>query len=158
MADFTLQVQNFERYGTFDYKFDEAGNVVLTPSASIYQQFYISLPMANVNYNDTKISSFYDTTFTEFVNPNLSVTSSIPTEITDQLNSVIIQNQELQDRLDSLVAQSELDNSSANAQLVRDIIIGLRMQLGQGFSTSDFNTVFPYLPISTDQQTNAPSS
>jgi hypothetical protein len=49
MADFTLQVQNFERYGTFDYKFDEAGNIILTPSASIYQQFYLSIPLADVN-------------------------------------------------------------------------------------------------------------
>ena len=158
MADFTLQVQNFERYGTFSYKFDEAGNVVLNPSASIYQQFYVQIPLENVNYNDSKISSFYDTTFTEFVNPNSVVTSSVPTEVSDQLNSVISQNKELQDRLDNLVAQSEQNNSAANAQLVRDIIIGLRMQMGQGFSTSDFNTIFPYLPISVDNQNNAPSS
>jgi len=157
MPNFALQVQNFERYGAFDYKFDEAGNIILTPSASVYQQFYLSIPLSDVNYNNNKISSFYNTTFTEFVNPNLTTNSSIPSDITDKLNSVIAQNQELQNRLDTFVAKSELNNSAANEQLVRDIIIGLRMQMGQGFSTSNFNTVFPYLPISTDQQTDVPS-
>ena len=31
MANFALQVANFEKYGTFNYKFDEAGNVILNP-------------------------------------------------------------------------------------------------------------------------------
>jgi len=157
MATFTQDVINYEKNGTYSYKFDEAGNVVMNPSASVYQNFYISIPLANINYNDSKISSFYNTTFTEFVNPNTIVTSSIPTEVTDQLNSVIAQNQELQDRLDALVAQDELNNSAANIQLVRDIILGLRIQMGQGFSAADFDTVFPYLPLTPDQQTNAPS-
>src|ERR1035437_2047687 len=150
MANFTQDVINFQKNGTYNYKFDEAGNVIMNPSASIYQDFYISIPLTNVNYDDTKISSFYNTIFTEFI--NTIITSSISTDITDQLNSVIIQNQELQNRLDSLISQSELNNSSANTQLIRDIILGFRIQLGQGLSSIDFDKVFPYLPLSIDQK------
>jgi hypothetical protein len=156
MVDFTQDVVNFEKNGVFNYKFDEAGNVVLTPSASIYQQFYVSIPLEDINYDDTKISSFYNTTFTEFVNPNLNITSSVLSDVTDQLNSSISQSQQLQSRLDSLIVQSELNNSAANIQLVRDIILGLRIQMGQGFSSVDFDTVFPYIPISIDNKNNAP--
>lgn len=156
MADFKLQVANFEKYGTFNYKFDEAGNVILNPSSSIFQQFYISLPLNVVNYNDAKLTSFYDVTFSEFVSPTSgNATGSLPTDVIDQINDLQARNAELQDRLDNLIVQSELDSSSANAQLVKDILVALRIQLDQGSSVLDFQTDFPYLPLTLEQRDNA---
>ena len=156
MADFTQQISNFEKYGTFNYQFDEVGNIILNPSSSIYQQNYISIPLTNVNYNN-KISSFYDYTFTEFVKPETTETeSNIPLDVIDQINSLETQNQELQTRLDDLIVRSESDNSAANLQVIRDIVLGLRIQLGQGFSSSDFDSEFPYLPIPLEKRDNAP--
>ncbi len=155
MADFTLQVANFEKYGTFNYKFDEAGNVVLNPSSSIFQQFYIALPLTLVNYNNTKVASFYDVAFTEFTPASSNTTSSLPTDVTDEINNLQTQNTDLQNRLDNLIAQSELDSSAANTQLVKDIIVALRIQLGQGASSADFQTDFPYLPLTLEQRDNA---
>ncbi len=156
MADFTLQITNFEKYGTYNYRFDEIGNVILNPSSSIFQQNFISIPLSNINYNTEKVSSFYDPTFTEFVKPvapENAVSSSV--EITDQLNAAITKNQELQSRLDSLILENEQVNTAANIQVVRDIILALRIQLGQGFSTADFQSEFPYLPLSVEQRDNA---
>jgi hypothetical protein len=156
MADFALQISNFEKYGSFNYRFDEAGNVILNPSSSIYQQNYIAIPLTNVNYNN-KIYSFYDNTFTEFVKPDpTEVGSNIPEDVVNQINSLETQNQELQTRLDTLIAQSELDNSAANLQAIRDIVLGLRIQLGQGFSAADFESEFPYMPIPLENRDNAP--
>ena len=156
MADFTQQISNFEKYGTFNYQFDEVGNIILNPSSSIYQQNYISIPLTNVNYNN-KISSFYDYTFTEFVKPETTENeSNIPLDVIDQINSLETQNQELQTRLDDLIVRSESDNSAANLQVIRDIVLGLRIQLGQGFSSSDFDSEFPYLPIPLEKRDNAP--
>lgn len=156
MASFALQVANFEKYGTFNYKFDEAGNVILNPSSSVFQQFYIALPLTAVNYNNSKLTSFYDTVFTEFVSATPgSANSSLPNEVADQINDLQSQNVDLQNRLDSLVAQSELDSSAANAELVKDIIIALRIQIGQGATSSDFQNDFPYLPLTIEQQDNA---
>ena len=101
MADFTVQVTNFEKHGAFDYRFDEAGNVVLNPSSSAFQQHYLSIPLSNINYNNNKIKSFYDVEFTEFVAPATASANALsPAEIADQINSLTAQNQELQDRLD----------------------------------------------------------
>lgn len=156
MADFTLQISNFEKYGTFNYWFDEAGNVILNPSSSMYQQNYIAIPLSNVNYN-SKISSFYDYTFTEFVKPEPTETESgIPADVVERINSLETHNQELQTRLDTLIAQSELDTSASELQAMRDIVLGLRIQLGQGFSSADFESEFPYMPIPLENKDNAP--
>lgn len=156
MNDFTLQISNFEKYGAFNYWFDEAGNVILNPSSSMYQQNYISIPLINVNYN-SKVSSFYDYAFTEFVKPETSETESdIPTDIVNRINSLETQNQELQTRLDDLIARSESDTLAANLQAIKDIVLGLRIQLGQGFSSADFESEFPYMPIPLEEKDNAP--
>jgi len=156
MANFALQVSNFEKYGTFSYKFDDVGNVILNPSSSIFQQFYIALPLTVVNYNNTKLTSFYDVTFTEFTPPaSGSMAKSLPNDVVDQINDLQTQNDDLQNRLNTLIAESELDNSAANVELVKDIIVALRIQLGQGTTTNDFQTSFPYAPLSIEQQDNA---
>jgi len=156
MADFALQISNFEKYGTFNYRFDEAGNIILNPSSSTFQQNYLTLPLTNVNYNDNKIASFYDPTFTEFVKPEFSTTSSnIPIDVVDQINSLESQNQNLQIQLNELISQSELNSSAASLQAIKDIILGLRIQLGQGFSSADFESDFPYLPIPLEKKDNA---
>jgi len=156
MADFSLQIQNFEKYGSFTYRFDEAGNVILNPSSSIFQQNYISLPLTNVNYNDNKIASFHDSTFTEFVKPESSTNvSNIPSDIADQINSLESQNQNLKTQLDELISQNELNSSAATLQAIKDIILGLRIQIGQGLSSTDFESSFPYLPIPLEKKDNA---
>lgn len=157
MADFTVQVTNFEKHGSFNYRFDEAGNVVLNPSSSAFQQHYLSIPLSNVNYNNNKIKSFYDVEFTEFVAPATASANALsPAEITDQINSLTAENQELQDRLGEVIALNEINNSAANIQAVKDIIIGLRITLGQGTVSSDFQSDFPYLPIPVEERENAP--
>ena len=157
MIDFALQITNFEKYGAYNYRFDEVGNVILNPSSSIFQQNYLSIPLSNINYNNDKVSSFYDVTFTEFAQPvKTDITSSASIEIIDQLNFITIKNQELQNRLDTLILENEQNNSAASIQSVRDIIIPLRIQLGQGFSSANFQSEFPYLPLSVEEQDNAP--
>jgi len=157
MIDFTHQISNFTRYGIFSYQFDEAGNVVLNPQSPVFQQNYLSISLSNINYNDGKIPSFYDTTFTEFTNPlSSSNISATATDVLDQINTLTIQNQQLQTQLDNVIALNQLSDTAANALAVQDIIIALRIQLGQGFSASDFQTDFPYLPIPIEQRDNAP--
>jgi hypothetical protein len=149
MTDFSQQIANFTNYGTYNYKFDEAGNEILNPSSSTFQQVYFSIPIGNNVYNKNKILSFYDPTFTEFI-PN-KITSSVstifPQEAIDQINSITYQNTQLQSQLDSLINKSEQNSGSANIQSTKNIIIDLRIQLGQGNSQSDFQNIYPYLPI-----------
>lgn len=148
MADFSIEISNYKNYGTYIYKFDDVGNELLNPSSSIFQQVYFVLPFGNVVYNNSKIASFYDPTFKEFVPITSSGNVSVfPQEAIDQINAITDDNIQLQNQLLSLIGNSEQNSSAADASLVKNIIISLRIQLGQGTTTSDFDTVFPYMPI-----------
>lgn len=154
MIDFSQQIANFTNYGVYNYKFDDVGNEILNPSSSIFQQVYFSLPLGNIMYDNNKILSFYDTTFTEFIPTELTTSSStvFPQEAIDEINDITYQNLQLQGQLDSLIAGSTVDSSSADIQSIKDTIINLRIQLGQGSFDGDFQTVYPYLPLSLEEQ------
>jgi hypothetical protein len=160
MVDFSQQVANFKNYGTYNYKFDDVGNEILNPSSSVFQQVYFALPLGTYVYNNSKILSFYDATFTEFVPVTSSVSSSasvFPQEAIDRINAITYQNEQLQGQLNSLVASSEMNSGSADNQSIKNTVIGLRIQLGQGTTTSDFQDVYPYLPVPLEMK-NAPTS
>jgi|SRR5579862_8513752 len=159
MADFSQQVANFTNNGTYDYLFDSVGNEILNPSSSVFQQVYFAIPLGNYVYNESKISSFYDSTFTEFIPTTLSAVSAsmsvFPQDAIDQINAITYQNVQLQGQLQDLISASTQDSGSADAQSIKNTIIALRIQLGQGSTASDFETDYPYLPLSIDEQ-NAP--
>ena len=154
MTDFSQQIANFTNYGTYNYKFDNVGNEILNQSSSVFQQVYFALPLSNIMYDNNKILSFYDPTFTEFVPAELTSSAStvFPQEAIDEINAITYQNLQLQGQLDSLIAGSTVDSSSAEAQSIKDTIINLRTQLGQGTFDGDFQTVYPYLPLSLEEQ------
>ena len=159
MTDFSQQVARFLNYGTYNYQFDNVGNEILNQSSSIFQQVYFSLPLGNFVYNNSKVLSFYDPTFTEFVPITSSVSSSVlfPQAAIDQINAITYKNTQLQSQLNAVVASSSINSSSADMQSVENTIISLRIQLGQGSVPTDFQTIYPYLPMQLEQQ-NPPSS
>jgi hypothetical protein len=159
MTDFSQQIANFTNYGVYHYKFDEVGNEILNPHSTVFQQVYFSIPLDTVVYNNSKIMSFYDPTFTEFVPapPTNSAASVFPQEAIDEINAITYQNVQLQSQLDSLIATSTTDSSSADMQSVRNTIINLRTQLGQGIVDGDFQTAYPYLPLSIEEQNPPPA-
>ena len=76
MTDFSQSIANFTNYGTYNYQFDSEGNEIVNPSSSIFQQVYFNIPLGNFAYNNVKIPSFYDATFTEFIPTTSSVAVS----------------------------------------------------------------------------------
>lgn len=149
MKDFSQDIQNFKNYGTYDYDFDNSGNLTFNNSSSDFNQIYLSLPLLNVNYNNSKISSFYNVQFQEFFTQSLSneITSSNTTSLEQQLSSSANQNTMLQTQLNALVEQMSISSGSASALAVKQVILELRIALGQGSVDSDFSPTFPYTPI-----------
>ena len=148
MVDFSVQIANYKNYGIYNYKFDDVGNELLNPSSSTFQQVYFSLPFLNYQYNNSKILSFYDPTFIEFIPTTSSIETSVfPQDAIDEINAITYQNLQLQNQLETLVNVSEQNSSNADTELVKTTLINLRIQLGQGTTSSDFDTVFPYLPL-----------
>jgi len=157
MVNFNQQISNFINTGEYDYMFDDVGNEILNLSSSIFQQVYFSLPLYDYSY--TKILSFYNPVFTEFI-PTIPTTGSssiFPQEAIDQINSISLQNTQLENQLNSIIANSTQNSGSADIQSIKDTIISLRIQLGQGMNESDFQTIYPYLPIPLELQ-NPPST
>src|SRR5208283_5036386 len=159
MIDFSQQVADFINYGKYDYQFDSVGNEILNQSSSIFQQVYFTIPLGNFVYNNSKVLSFYNPSFTEFVpvsSTGSSVSSSFPQAAIDQINQITYQNTQLQNQLTAVVASSSMNSSSADMQSIENTIINLRIQLGQGSVLNDFQSIYPYLPVQLEQQ-NPPS-
>jgi len=146
MIDFSEQINDFVFHGTFDYKFDEIGNVILNPSSSIFQEHYVLFNLRNAIYNENKVKTFYNTEFVEFVKPveEAAAQSAVETQI--ELDNIKKENESLRTQLDSIIQTSEQNGNTADAVAIKDIILELRISLGQGKTESDFEPDFPYLP------------
>lgn len=159
MVDFSQQVTKFRNDGIYNYQFDNVGNEIINASSSIFQQVYFSLPLGNFVYNNSKITSFYDVSFTEFlpISSSTITSSAFSQEAIDQINLIKLQNQDLQNQLNSIVGTTQMDSGSADTQAIKNIILELRIKLGQGITLSDFQTIFPYSPIPLESMPTPPS-
>jgi hypothetical protein len=150
MQNFSQYISNFEKNGIFVYGFDDGGNATFNSGSTKFNENYISLPLINYSYDNTKIKSFYDLTFKEFVSTTENVSSKnvTSTEIT-QLSE---ENITLKSKLESLTQTSDANITDAERLAIKQIILDLRIQLKQGISVRDFSTVFPYIPITKNNK------
>ena len=147
MTDFSEQINDFVFHGTYGYKFDDIGNVILNPSSSVFQEHYVLFNLRTTVYNDNKVKTFYNTEFVEFVKPVEQSVSQSVAETQIELDSIKKENELLKTQLDSIIQESEQDGNRAVAIAIKDIILELRISLGQGKTESDFESEFPYLPM-----------
>lgn len=144
MTDFSKEIDTFQKYGTYDYKFDEGGNLVFKKNPSNFTEQYLSIPLINYVYDNQKISSFYNTEFSEFI-PTI-VESEIISKNQEPSN-LETENKELKERLSLLTERVDENITESERLAVKQIILELRIALKQGIAERDFSTTFPYLPI-----------
>lgn len=148
MADFAGDIQKFQRYGTYVYKFDNVGNLIFNSSSLDFSNVYLSLPIKNVVYDNNKVQSFYDPTFTEFVPPTpVDTTTEVLSDIQQKVDVLETENTNLKVKLDELTAQSQENMSQPDKLAIKQVILELRKALGQGRVESDFSEDFPYTAI-----------
>lgn len=149
MANFDQDIQNYKRYGTYTYKFDNVGNVVLNSSSSNFNQVYIAFPLQNAVFDNSKIETMYNVNFEEFI-PQAATTSSINVDdLLQQITTIQSENESLKTQLDSVVVQSETA-AAADQLAAKQVILELRKALGEGTLDTDFSDTFPYTPIRKD--------
>lgn len=148
---FSKQIDDFQRYGTYTYKYDEAGNVIFDSSSNDFSNVYLGLPLLCTERNNAKILSFYDPTFTEFF-PSVPENTTAKTieEVQTELDNMTVQNEQLVGQLNTLIAVNESSPSVANEAASKSLILELRKKLGQGRINSDFSIEFPYAPIAKE--------
>lgn len=147
MSDFSQQIQNFKRYGTYEYKFDSVGNQTFNSSSSDFSQAYVSFPLQNVFYNNNKIKAFYKVQFEEFVPQQLTSSAQETEALQEQLQVIQQENITLKTQLDGLISENDVSGSVADKMATKQVIFELRKALGQGRVESDFSDTFPYTPI-----------
>jgi len=144
--DFSAQINTFRSLGVYEYKFDEVGNVIANSSSLEFSYNYLALPLLNSVYDVESIKSYYDINFTEFV-PIQEEEIQVETTETQQQNSQLTEeNTQLRATIDELIESSESDSSVARDEAVKNVIIELRIALGEGKEEKDFSIDFPYTP------------
>ena len=147
MSNFSQDIQNFRRYGTYEYKFDNVGNMIFNSSSMNFNQVYLALPLVNPVYNNSKINTLYNTNFQEFVPQVVEVPISSVDDLQQKLNVVEQENSTLKEQLDSIISQTTATDSSANEMAAKQVILELRKAVGEGRVDSDFSDTFPYTPV-----------
>lgn len=151
MSDFSQNIQQFKQYGTYNYSFDSVGNLTFNSASNTFNQVYLAIPLSSSIYNNSKIESFFDVNFTEFV-PTPIVQSEVDISasvdmLQQQLGNVQQQNANLQSQLSDLIVLNESSSSVASDMATQQVIIELRIALGQGRVSADFSPTFPYTPV-----------
>jgi hypothetical protein len=148
MSDFSQDIQNFRRYGTYTYTFDNVGNSIFDSSSVNFNQVYIAFPLQNVVYDNSKIETMYVVDFQEFIPQTSSISSAISVdELQQQLDVIQQENSTLKTQLGNIVLQNESSGSAADVLATKQVILQLRKAVGQGRVDSDFSSDFPYMPI-----------
>jgi len=142
--DFSKEISDFQKNGTYVYRFDEGWNLVFNTSSADFNQHYVSIPLENYKYDNTKIKSFYDLSFKEFV-PTTTETT-VETVVSQDVANLQAENEALQGKLTALTVLADANQTPSQILATKQVIIGLRIQLNQGSSEIDFSTEFPYLP------------
>jgi hypothetical protein len=152
MANFSQEKSEFERHGTYSYDFDQAGNIVLNPSSSNFSEVYVSLPVNNFLYDTKKIESFYNANFEEFIPTSMesgnasTVSSADIADMELEVSKLSEENKALTEQLNGLIAKSEQNSTEAERESFKQVILDLRIQLGEGTTEQDFEEDFPYGP------------
>ena len=140
----------FKRDGSYANQFDEFGNLVIIDST----EKYLSVALTREVYENTSVSNIYTIDIEEF--------KDIPVKEDAVVSTLKSEKTKLQSQINTLTSElSNMANSSGKDALIsasKDIIIGLRTKAGEGKIPSDFNTVFPYLPLKSSEAVQSDAS
>ena len=139
--------------GNIQPNVDMYGNLNLISGSTNISSSIIGFPLEKQIYDVNYIKNYYDTNFTEFT--TLLITSSLNSS--NQIISLQSSLQNTQDQLNLTTSQlntvlsqnSQLGGLQAQQSASMALAIALRIQLGQGSSSADFQSSYPWLPISS---------
>ena len=146
-------IQELFTVGDIQPNVDMYGNLNLISGSTVISASIIGFPLEKQIYDVNYIRNYYITNFTEFtvlpvsssITPNNQVADLQSTLQTtqDQLNLTTIQ-------LNNVLSKnSQLGGLQAEQSASMALAISLRIQLGQGSSSGDFQSNYPWLPINS---------
>lgn len=140
------QINEFLLTGEFENNIDEYNNINLYENSSKLNEISIVFPLENYLYDEQKIKSLYDVNLTQFV-----ITKNDTATVSDQIDvekeKLLEEKNKLQLQLNGLISQIDSNSDKSLLQASRDLIIELRIKLGEGQSDEEFSQDFPYAKI-----------
>ena len=140
----------FIRDGSYANQFDEFGNLVIINST----EKYLAVTLTPEVYEITSVTNVYTIGPEEF--------KDVPRTEDPKLVALKSEKTTLQNKITTLTSElSKMSNSSGKDALIsasKDTIVGLRIKAGEGKTPSDFNTVFPYLPLKSSDAVQSDAS
>jgi hypothetical protein len=144
-----VDIQKFKDFGTFANNFDDFGNLkqVYSVTQSVSGSLnYVNLPLKTFVYNESKILDTNTSDFTELQTTATVDNRNINTVI-EEYNKAIAENRILNETINELVTKYEESDDKQVIAAMKNEIINLRIELGQGNVPSDFGDDFPFLPL-----------
>lgn len=138
------QINDFLITGQFTNNIDEFGNVNLLTVPSEANQEYIVFQLSNFKYKNDEIENLYDVNINEFKTKPTTRKQIVDQTILNEYNKVLSENQDLKEKLNTLIDQVESDPSKSQLSASKDIIIALRIKLKEGVTPEDFSDEFPF--------------
>jgi hypothetical protein len=142
MNTFDSSIKNFLLTGEFANNIDDLGNIHLNTEPLAANEKYIGFYLKNYIYDKEKIESLYDINIAEFSIPEINNEEN--TSTSDNISMLTLENNQLKEQL-NLAISSSISSNGGLLDAAKDIIVKLRIKLGEGTSTDDFSDSFPYL-------------
>jgi hypothetical protein len=143
------EVDKFKNIGEFINNIDAFGNVqqIFSIAQSTNGNVsYVKIPLKTFVYNEEKIIDSNTVEFTELQTISQVEKRDINV-VLQQYNSLLEENRILNETVNSLVEKYENADDKQVIAALKNTIISLRIQLGQGNVPSDFGEDFPFLPL-----------
>jgi hypothetical protein len=147
MIPFSSSVNLFLTQNQFNNNLDDFGNIVLNAVPLSASQEYINIPLMQYEYDNSVIENLYDVNINTQNVSNQQQILVVNQDLQNSYNTAIVENQALKNSLGDLIAIVEANPAQAESMAQKDLIINLRIQLGQGKTSSDFSPDFPYAPL-----------
>jgi len=144
-------LQKFKALGEFSNNIDEFGNFQLISSntnTNIGSLYYTDLKLKTLVYDEEKILDTNSTQFLELQSEERREEQDV-NQILEQYNIAIEENRILNQTVNSLVEKYQNNDDKQVINAMKEEIINLRIELGQGNVASDFDDNFPFLPLTS---------
>jgi hypothetical protein len=144
MKSFIPEINQFLLTGEFTNNLDNFGNINIFSVPNNINEEYVSFRLLNNLYDNKKIKELYDVSMEEIATPTVS--ELIETESNkDTISRLNIEVAALNDQLNAVINSSKIKTTDDDVAAAKNLIIQLRIQLGEGKVESDFSSQFPYL-------------
>lgn len=144
MTALDTYINNFLFTSQFTNNLDDMGNIILNVSASTANEIFIAVNLNDNNYNNQTINNLYDVSITTANVDNNNENLISMEDLKNSYNYVVTENETLRTKLDELISQIDSNSSQAEIVALKNLILTLRIQLGEGKVESDFGLEFPY--------------